>query len=791
MKKLFTCTIVLLAVLLLLTTGTLAFDTLDPPKPGAAEGWYVSNDAFSMNDPTGQGWLDQGSTHFEYEFNNAGLPVRRIEQSAYPDGSSQADYLLEYDAQGRLVRSVQSDGNHEMRYDYRDDGSHLLTYTWWAEDETQADARTSYRTYDPQLDWYWYGDFSFEMDDKGMIARRWSDRFEYVYTTEYDGQGRVSKVTVVCTQDHTSYTDEYTYTDDGWSMRESTRTGYEEFVYDARDRLTKYIFGYDDGAPAYVYTYDSDGNCTEISNGFRRWTYAYQKAVAEEKPSFLDVTDPKSFFYTPVYWAVKNGITKGTGPDTFSPGVTCTRGQVVTFLWRAAGSPEPAGSANPFADVKEGAFYYKAVLWAVEKGVTNGIDSTHFGPDRGCTRAQVVTFLWRAKNEPKPASDANPFADVTGGYFRSAVLWAVGKNITNGVDKTHFGPNATCTRGQIVTFLYRAENPDAASRGGLVGICMPTAALMRWRNDGEALKTQIENLGYDVTLQFADNMPDNQIHQIENMLADGAKVLVISAIDGYALNPVLAKAKAAGVKVIAYDRLIYGSDAVNWYVTFSNWKVGVAQGEYIEKALDLKNAAGKTYNIEFVTGDLRDSNVDLFYGGAMSVLQKYLDSGVLVCRSGQTAKQDVATEGWSSDYACDRFHTLLTQYYADQPLHAVLASNDSTAQGVATALSDSYSNDVYPIITGQDCDILSVRNMLDGKQAMSVFKNTGDLVAKTVEMVDAVMKGNAPPVNDTETFDNGTGIIPSFLCDPQVCTRDNIKELLIDSGFYTWEELTR
>ena len=238
MKKLFTCTIVLLAVLLLLTTGTLAFDTLDPPKPGAAEGWYVSNDAFSMNDPTGQGWLDQGSTHFEYEFNNAGLPVRRIEQSAYPDGSSQADYLLEYDAQGRLVRSVQSDGNHEMRYDYRDDGSHLLTYTWWAEDETQADARTSYRTYDPQLDWYWYGDFSFEMDDKGMIARRWSDRFEYVYTTEYDGQGRVSKVTVVCTQDHTSYTDEYTYTDDGWSMRESTRTGYEEFVYDARDRLT-------------------------------------------------------------------------------------------------------------------------------------------------------------------------------------------------------------------------------------------------------------------------------------------------------------------------------------------------------------------------------------------------------------------------------------------------------------------------------------------------------------------------------------------------------------------------
>ena len=427
----------------------------------------------------------------------------------------------------------------------------------------------------------------------------------------------------------------------------------------------------------------------------------------------------------------------------------------------------------------------------MENGVTNGIDSTHFGPNQGCTRAQVVTFLWRAKEKPNPVSEANPFADVTGGYYRSAVLWAVGEGITNGVDKTHFGPDATCTRGQIVTFLYRAENPSAAPKGGLVGICMPTADLMRWRNDGENLQKQIEERGREAVLVFANNDAQTQVMQIDSLIADGAKVLIVAAIDGYALNPVLAKAKAAGVKVIAYDRLIYGSDAVNWYVTFSNWKVGVAQGEYIEKALDLKNAAGKTYNIEFVTGDLRDSNVDLFYGGAMSVLQKYLDSGVLVCRSGQTAKQDVATEGWSSDYACDRFHTLLTQYYADQPLHAVLASNDSTAQGVATALAGSYKNDVYPIITGQDCDILSVRNMLDGKQAMSVFKNTGDLVAKTVEMVDAVMKGNAPPVNDTETFDNGTGIIPSFLCDPQVCTRDNIQALLIDSGYYTWEDLTR
>ena len=186
-------------------------------------------------------------------------------------------------------------------------------------------------------------------------------------------------------------------------------------------------------------------------------TYAenYEFQFVPIKP-FSDV-EPGMFYFEPVRWAVnrKPQITNGLSDDKFGPDATCTRGQVVTFLWRAAGEPEPTKTKNPFTDVKEGAFYYKAVLWAVENGITNGIDKTHFGSERGCTRAQVVTFLWRAEHEPKPGSSANPFKDVADGYYYIAVLWAVEKKITNGTSADRFSPDDTCTRGQIVTFLFR------------------------------------------------------------------------------------------------------------------------------------------------------------------------------------------------------------------------------------------------------------------------------------------------------------------------------------------------
>ena len=333
------------------------------------------------------------------------------------------------------------------------------------------------------------------------------------------------------------------------------------------------------------------------------------------------------------------------------------------------------------------------------------------------------------------------------------------------------------------------EAAAPAEESKLIGVAMPTKDLQRWIQDGANMKAQLEAAGYAVDLQYAANDIATQVSQIENMIADGCQVLVIASIDGEALGTVLDQAKAAGIPVIAYDRLIMGSDAVSYYATFDNWDVGVKQGEYIVKALDLENAGDKTYNIEYITGDPGDNNINFFFDGAISVLQPYIDAGTLVCPSGQTEKQTVATANWASDAAQARFENILASFYSDgTQLDAVLASNDSTALGVANALASSYTGN-YPVLTGQDCDIASVKNMIAGTQSMSVFKDTRTLAAKVVEMVDALMKGNEPPINDTETYDNGTGIIPSFLCEPVAATVDDIQALLIDSGYYTEADL--
>jgi hypothetical protein len=171
---------------------------------------------------------------------------------------------------------------------------------------------------------------------------------------------------------------------------------------------------------------------------------------------FADVTET-DFFYDPVLWAVEEKVTSGVSPTEFAPYNPCTRGQVVTFLWRAAGEPAP-NSTNPFRDVEEGTYYYKAVLWAVEQGITAGVSPTEFAPDRDCTRGQIVTFLWRAAGKPQAESD-NPFHDnIAAQFYYDAVLWAVEQGITKGVSDVRFGPDETCTRGQIVTFLYRYYN---------------------------------------------------------------------------------------------------------------------------------------------------------------------------------------------------------------------------------------------------------------------------------------------------------------------------------------------
>ena len=329
---------------------------------------------------------------------------------------------------------------------------------------------------------------------------------------------------------------------------------------------------------------------------------------------------------------------------------------------------------------------------------------------------------------------------------------------------------------------------DDAAGGGLVGVAMPTKDLQRWVQDGENMQSQLEAAGYEVDLQYASNDIATQVSQVENMINNGCQALVIASIDGDSLGTVLAQAKEKNIPVIAYDRLIMNSDAVSYYATFDNYLVGKTQGEYIVDQLDLDNAAGP-FNMEIVTGDPGDNNVNFFYGGAMDVLRPYIDEGKLVVKSGQIEKDDVATANWATETAQARFENILSSYYADgTKLDVVLASNDSTALGVANALAANYTGD-YPILTGQDCDVANVKNIIDGKQSMSIFKDTRTLAAAVVDMVKSVMEGKDAVVNDTETYDNGTGVIPSYLCEPVFADVNNYKELLIDSGYYTEADL--
>ena len=329
---------------------------------------------------------------------------------------------------------------------------------------------------------------------------------------------------------------------------------------------------------------------------------------------------------------------------------------------------------------------------------------------------------------------------------------------------------------------------EDGAAGGKIGISMPTQSLERWNRDGSYLQKQFEDAGYEVELTYSDNETDRQVNDIQNLISDGVNLLVVAAIDGEALNTVMDEAADAGIPVISYDRLIK-SDAVSYYISFDNYTVGTLQGQYVVDSLDLDNAGDKTYNIEFTAGDPADNNAGYFFNGAFDVLKPYIDAGTLNVVSGQTDFDSVATPAWDTQTALERMQNILASYYADgTQLDVALCSNDSTALGVENALAASYTGE-YPIITGQDCDTPNVKNLVAGKQAMSVFKDTRALASAVVNMVDAIMKGEEPEINDTESYDNGTGVIPTYLCDPVVVTVDNYKEMLIDSGYYTEDQI--
>ncbi|MCF4123720.1 sugar-binding protein [Antribacter sp. KLBMP9083] len=341
---------------------------------------------------------------------------------------------------------------------------------------------------------------------------------------------------------------------------------------------------------------------------------------------------------------------------------------------------------------------------------------------------------------------------------------------------------------------------DAGSESGspedtLVGIAMPTRSLERWNNDGAHLDELLAEAGYQTSLQYADNKVDQQITQIQNMVNDGADILVIASIDGTALGPVLQTAADQGVTVIAYDRLINDTENVDYYATFDNELVGTLQGQFIAEQLDLEGGAGP-FNLEPFAGSPDDNNAKFFFKGAWDVLTPYIESGQLVVPSGKAPASvddwaSIGIQGWTSATAQSEMENRLNSFYTDKKVDVVLSPNDSLALGIEQALegADYAPGDDWPLITGQDADLANTKNILADKQSMTVWKDTRTLGDQVATMIDSIVAGEEPEVNDTETYDNGVKVVPAYLLEPQVVTKDDVETALVGSGFFDASDL--
>lgn len=322
-----------------------------------------------------------------------------------------------------------------------------------------------------------------------------------------------------------------------------------------------------------------------------------------------------------------------------------------------------------------------------------------------------------------------------------------------------------------------------------VGISLPTKNLKRWIDDGDRMKAALEKAGYVVDLIYAANDTSTQIDQIRNMVSDGCDVLIIAAISSDSLSTLLDEIKKQyDIPVIAFDRLITDTDGVDYYVTFDNYVTGQMQAEYIIEKLDVEHS-DRPVNIEIFTGDATDNHTTFFYTGAMDVLKPYIDAGNIVVKSGQIELDRTATVGWRTEVAQNRMDALLASYYSDgTPLDAVLCTNDSVALGVTNSLVSNYTGD-YPVITGLDCDIVNVKNMIAKLQSMSLFYDTRIMADATVNMVVDLLNGKEPTTNDDVRYNNGKKTLRSYLCEPVLVDISNYEEILIDGGYYDRRDL--
>ena len=325
-----------------------------------------------------------------------------------------------------------------------------------------------------------------------------------------------------------------------------------------------------------------------------------------------------------------------------------------------------------------------------------------------------------------------------------------------------------------------------------VGISMPTKSSARWISDGDSMVKEFQAAGYETDLQYAEDDIPNQLAQIENMITKGVDALVIAAIDGTTLSNALENASAAGIKVIAYDRLIRDSGNVDYYATFDNFKVGVQQATTIVNGLKERFPDVKPWNVELFGGSPDDNNAYFFYDGAMSVLQPLIDDGSIAIVSGQMGMDKVGTLRWDGAVAQARMDNLLSANYTDKQVHGVLSPYDGLSIGILSSLKGvGYgSGDLkMPIVSGQDAEVQSVKSILAGEQYSTIFKDTRELAKVTVGMVDAVLKGSEPQINDTKTYDNGVKVVPSYLLEPLPVDASNWEAILIGSGYYTKDQI--
>jgi len=346
------------------------------------------------------------------------------------------------------------------------------------------------------------------------------------------------------------------------------------------------------------------------------------------------------------------------------------------------------------------------------------------------------------------------------------------------------------------------DTESAAPEDLTIGVSMPTQTSERWIADGDAVESQLTDAGYDVDLQFAGDDIPTQGQQIDQMITEGADLLIVAAIDGTALSSQLQAAADEGIKVISYDRLIRDTENVDFYVSFDNYQVGVAQGTALLVGLGVLNEDGSEgtatgpFNIELFAGSLDDNNAGFFFDGAVDTLQPYIEDGTLVVKSGQTSIEQAATLRWAQETAQRRMEDLLTGSYSDgSRVDGVLSPFDGISRGIITALQNAGygpgldAANPLPVVTGQDAEIASVKLINDGVQSSTIFKDTRTLAEQAVTSAEAFLEGDEPEANDTETYDNGVKVVPSYLLPIETVYKDDIQSVLIDSGYYTADEV--